>query len=109
VTKSILDHQGNKYIRTIYPAVLKDGLKVYAEPIQVDVYCVLEAFAITCPALQHATKKLLCCGIRGKGNKMEDLLGIEAAVARAIELEKQRQQVSEHTITEITSPIATGG
>ncbi len=84
MTKGILDHEGGKYLRTIHPA--HGG----HNPIPVDVYCVIEAFGVTCPALQHALKKIVACGQRGKGDRMADLLGIEAAVARAIELEQRR-------------------
>ena len=55
-----------------------------------DVYAVLEAFNVTCPALQHLLKKALCAGIRGKGSKVEDIEGILDAAWRARELEKQR-------------------
>lgn len=57
-----------------------------------DVYCVLDAFNVTCPARQHAIKKLLCAGIRGKGNATQDLTEAADAVRRAIELEKQRSK-----------------
>ena len=85
MTKKIDEHEGSKYLRKIHSA------KRDKSPIQVDVYNVLEAFKVTCPARQHAIKKLLCAGIRGKGNELDDLIGAEAAVARAIELEKDRQ------------------
>ena len=45
------EHTGNKYIRTIQDRY---------EPTttaQVDVYCVLNAFNVTCPGLQHAIKE----------------------------------------------------
>ena len=90
MTKKITEHEGVKYQRVIYPA---DGqVSVDKEQIflNVDVYCVLEAFQVRCPAVQHAIKKLLCLGQRGKGDKLADLMGVEAAVARAIELEKLR-------------------
>jgi len=70
---------GNKYHREIQ---LIDG--------KVDVYCVLEAFKVSCPARQHAIKKLLCSGIRGKGDTMQDLNEARDAIARAIELEEGR-------------------
>lgn len=84
MTKKIDEHEGSKYLRKIHSA------KRDKAPIQVDVYAVLEAFKVTCPARQHAIKKLLCAGGRGKGNDLDDLIGAEAAVARAIELEKDR-------------------
>ena len=76
-------HEGRKYLRTIRAA---DGDGV----VNVDVYEVLEAFEVTCPARAHAIKKLLCCGTRGKGDSIADLLGVLAAVNRAVELERKR-------------------
>lgn len=55
---------GNKHPRTI---IGLDGVET-----QVDVYCVLTAFKVTDPGLQHAVKKLLCCGLRGKGDAVQD-------------------------------------
>lgn len=81
----IQDHEGNKYIREIHscdptmPSTL------------VDVYAIIECFDIRCPARQHALKKLLCAGIRGKGDEVADLVGVLAATNRAIELQKRRQ------------------
>lgn len=56
----------------------------------VDVYDVLLAFGVTCPARQHAIKKLLCAGARGKGNELDDLNGALECVCRAIELQKEQ-------------------
>lgn len=55
----------NKYNRAITGL---DGTKT-----TVDVYRVLTAFNIVEPELQHALKKLLCLGIRGKGDYNQDL------------------------------------
>lgn len=55
-----------------------------------DVYTVIDAFGIECPALQHAAKKILNAGKRGHKDVMEDLIDIKHAVDRAIELEKTR-------------------
>lgn len=77
-------HEGKKYLRTIQAADSDQS-------INVDVYAVLVAFGVTCPARAHAIKKLLCCGTRGKGDAIADLVGVLAAVNRAIELESQRQ------------------
>ena len=57
---------------------------------RVDVYAVLEAFNVTCPALQHLAKKALCAGLRGHKDKMEDLNDILDSAFRAIELERAR-------------------
>lgn len=39
----------------------------------VDVYRVLELFAVKDPAIQHAVKKLLCAGNRGAKDKAKDV------------------------------------
>lgn len=56
--------------------------------ITLDVYDVLQAFAVTNPATQHAIKKLLCAGLRGNKDKMQDLTEALKSIERAIELEK---------------------
>ena len=75
---SILSHEGKKYLRNIRSPL--------GSIIQVDVYAVLKAFNVTCPATAHAIKKLLCAGQRGKGKVLDDLIGAKAALCRAIEL-----------------------
>ncbi len=70
---------GSKYLRPIQTV---DGC--------VDVYAVLDAFDVRCPARQHAIKKLLCAGIRGKGGVMQDLAEARDAVSRAVDLEAGR-------------------
>jgi len=77
------DHGRSKYLRTI-----KDiNSNVF---VTVDVYSVLEAFGVTCPARQHLIKKILCTGIRGKGDSLQDLKEAQVALERAIKLEEQR-------------------
>ena len=80
----VADHEGRKYLRRIDPA---DGT---GDPILVDIYAVLTAFGVTCPAVGHAVKKLLAAGRRGKGSAADDLRGALAAVSRAVELELVR-------------------
>lgn len=75
-----IGHSGSKYLRSV--ASNADGFS--------DVYDVLEAFSVTCPARQHAIKKLLYSGIRGKGDAMKDLTECKDAVDRAIKLEETR-------------------
>jgi len=57
---------------------------------KIDVYAVLDAFQVTCPARQHAIKKLLCAGLRGKGNTIQDLEEAGDAVERAVQMEVDR-------------------
>lgn len=58
----------------------------------VDVYAVLIAFGVTCPATQHAIKKLLCAGLRGKGDKTQDLHEANDAIVRAIEIHEGERE-----------------
>ena len=64
----------NKYSRMIRPGVY------------VDVYDVLKAFGVTCPALQHLIKKALAAGNRGHKDLMTDLDDIIDSALRAKEL-----------------------
>ncbi len=65
----------NKYTRAIHG-------------VEVDVYDVLNAWKVGCPATQHAIKKLLMPGQRGSKDKLQDLKEAEQAIKRAIELEE---------------------
>ena len=65
----------NKYARTIHG-------------VEVDVYDVLVAWNVTCPAIQHAIKKLLMPGKRGSKDKLQDLEEAGQAIERAIELNR---------------------
>ncbi len=56
----------------------------------VDVYDVLNAYNVTCPAVAHAVKKLLMSGQRGAKNKLQDLAEARQAIDRAIQLEDER-------------------
>lgn len=76
-----IESSGAKYLREIVP-VNESGL--------IDVYSVIEAFGVTCPARAHAIKKLLCAGIRGKNNALSDLSESIDAIRRAIEMEISR-------------------
>ena len=58
----------------------------------IDVYDVLNAFAVTCPAAQHAIKKLLMPGKRGHKRELGDLLEARASVDRAIDLAHERER-----------------
>ena len=71
---------GSKYLRTICCPI--DN--------KVDVYSVLETFKVTCPARQHAIKKLLCSGLREKGSIIQDLKEARDAIDRAIQMEESR-------------------
>lgn len=54
-----------------------------------DVYTVLKAFDVACPATAHAIKKLLCAGLRGSKTRHDDLSEAVQAIQRAMEIEQQ--------------------
>lgn len=77
-----MEHEGKKYLRKIHAP---DGSTF----VMADVYEVLAAFDVTSQPIGHAIKKLLACGQRGKGSRMDDLVGAAAAISRAIDQEKR--------------------
>lgn len=82
---SIAKHGGSKYIRQINEA------SPQPKGVLVDVYQVIEAFDVACPATQHAIKKLLCAGLRGKATRLQDLIDARDAIFRAIEMQHLRE------------------
>ena len=64
----------NKYAREIKPGVF------------VDVYDVLAAWGVECPAIQHAIKKQLQPGARGNKSRRQDIEEAIASLNRALEL-----------------------
>jgi hypothetical protein len=57
-----------------------------SDSITIDVYDVLKAFNVTCPATQHAIKKMLMAGERGHKDKQTDLEEAIQSLQRAKEL-----------------------
>lgn len=55
----------------------------------IDIYDILNAYRVTCPATQHAVKKLLQPGERGHKDKLTDLREALASVERAIQMAEQ--------------------
>ena len=55
----------------------------------IDVYDVLKAFNVTCPALQHLIKKALCAGLRGHKDREQDLDEVLQSAQRAIQLHRE--------------------
>jgi len=72
----------NKYQRTI-PVTDAAGNQC---AIPIDIYSVLKAFDVRCPAIQHAIKKALMPGQRGAKSAKQDLTEAIDALRRAIEL-----------------------
>jgi hypothetical protein len=75
--------RGSKYHRTITQTLPGD---THGCSVTVDVYDVLQAFGVDCPALQHAIKKLLCPGLRGAKSAKQDIEEAANSCRRAIEL-----------------------
>lgn len=90
IRQSVTEHEGNKYLRRIYSFVEKQW-------ITVDIYCVIDAWAIKCPAQQHAIKKLLQPGERGKGDLIADLKGAMAALNRALDFAERDLELEKLT------------
>lgn len=78
-SNDVITERSSKYHREIKPGVW------------VDVYDVLVAFNVTCPALQHLIKKALAVGQRGHKDASEDLKDILASAKRAIELSESNK------------------
>lgn len=82
---------GNKYHRDIWPLGVYYEHPEAVESVKVDVYSVLLAFPTGHPGCDHAVKKILCAGIRGKGSRLQDLTEARDALDRAIQ-DAERQE-----------------
>jgi len=82
-----MNKSGSKYLRSVKCLVNN----------QVDVYAILETFGVNCSARQHAIKKILCAGIRGKADVLQDLEEAKDAIERAIQMETSRNHTEEET------------
>jgi hypothetical protein len=71
----------NKYLREI------------KKDVYVDVYDVLTAFNVNCPATAHAVKKLLAAGNRGHKDKTTDLNEAIQSIYRSLELAKEADKI----------------
>lgn len=80
------NESGSKYLRRLMGVIGK---------FHIDVYGVIETFNVRCPALQHAIKKILCAGLRGKADTLQDLHEAKDAIERAIQMEEYRQAVEQ--------------
>jgi len=58
--------------------------------VLIDVYDVLVAFGVTCPAMAHAIKKMLMAGQRGAKDSVQDKEEAIASIKRSIELESEK-------------------
>ena len=72
---------GDKYDRTIQAKYETNGV---TEEVVADVYRVLDAFEVKSQPRGHAAKKILCAGLRGKGDEFSDVIeAIDALIEDA--------------------------
>lgn len=79
-TEPKAEHKYNKPITGL------DGVKT-----TVDVYRVLSAFNVVDPEIQHSIKKLLMPGVRGKGDRMQDIIEAKLSIEKLIERMEQEK------------------
>lgn len=79
---------GNISLITPYNQVKENKYLRECKGVKIDVYDVIKAFNVTCPALQHLIKKSLCTGLRGHKTQEQDLQDILDSAKRAVELNK---------------------
>lgn len=91
----------DKYKKRLPKRVLTDGV--------MDVYDVLVAFGVTCPARQNAVKKLLCSGQRGYKDSLTDLREAAVNIERAIQIvrdtDDSQTELREATLLDIPAPL----
>ena len=74
---------GSKYQRMLLQTLPEGQPGAF---VVVDVYDVLRAWDVTCPAIQHAIKKLLQPGQRGSKSAAQDLREAIGSIERSIQL-----------------------
>lgn len=92
--RPIQKHGGSKYVRAIRDV---DGV----HGCYVDVYAVIRAFKITCPGLQQAIKKILCAGLRGKGDRVSDIKETFDALFRALQFAEHDQKEEQEALDKL--------
>jgi len=81
----------------------KEFISMDGKVFSADVYRVLKAFGVVCPAVQHAVKKLLMPGQRGAKSEVQDLEEALVSVSRAIDM-AQAILPDGGTLTDETEP-----
>lgn len=76
---------GSKYDRTI-------EAKYKNENIVTDVYRVLDAFEVKSQSRGHAAKKMLCAGLRGKGDEFSDIVEAIDALLEDAEITRRKSR-----------------
>lgn len=94
IRKNSLGHHyiGSDSWNSVADTEIPSPLKKYSamlKGVSVDVYDVLKAFDVQCPATQHAIKKLLKTGKRGHKDAQQDLTEAIESINRAKELSNE--------------------
>jgi hypothetical protein len=84
----------NKYYRKPTPRAVRNG--------GVDMYDLFVMYEVTCPAIQHALKKLFCAGSRGAKGRVQDLEEALWSTGEAVEL--ARDEASGHKTATFAPP-----
>lgn len=69
----------------------KSKYHVTIKGVEIDVYDLLVAYKVKCPALQHGIKKALMPGKRHAKSVLQDKQEAAASFARAVEIEQEKQ------------------
>jgi hypothetical protein len=80
----------NRYLRTIKIIEVEPSEHKQVIEVQVDVYDVLNAFKTSCPAMDHAAKKILAAGTRGYKDSLQDKNEAIQSINRSIAMQKEQ-------------------
>jgi hypothetical protein len=80
----------NRYLRTIKIIEVEPSEHKQIIEVQVDVYDVLNAFKTSCPAMDHAAKKILAAGTRGYKDSLQDKNEAIQSINRSIAMQKEQ-------------------
>ena len=80
----------NRYMRTVKIIEVEPSAHKQVIKVEVDVYDVLDAFKTSCPAMDHAAKKILAAGTRGYKDSVQDKNEAIQSINRSIAMEKER-------------------
>ena len=64
---TIKGHSGNKYVRKVRSCITRKEIG------EIDVYAVEDAYGPMPMSRSHALKKILCAGLRSKGDAKQDI------------------------------------
>jgi hypothetical protein len=84
----------NRYMRTVKIIEVEPSRHKQVIEVEVDVYDVLNAFKTSCPAMDHAAKKILAAGTRGYKDSLQDKNEAIQSINRSIAMQKEQMLLS---------------